>query len=340
MTNEGVPPHLRKKVLERDGYKCRSCEYSYLDVHYTDGNVENKNLENLTVLCKQCHYQVHQKEKVESIKQAFEGFLNELSESPIEIIIDFRFKEVVEGNEEKIQKEIIQKFTRPFGLISRIPEKAEGIIMEEIEKEIEKERTSTPEHLRKVVLEMNNYRCSACGYGYLEVHHVDGNPLNNTLDNLVTLCRRCHRKVHHTRLHIRTPEDMDKCIESFRREFYSTLREITKNKKENIKVSIRFGHVGTSGVKISRTQFEMINRFFSHEVIDDEFLKRWEREIKDYLSRLEWEQQKEIYRHMYFLLELILPKDSFKAFVELAKKGKFDRKTLRDARKILRDSIK
>jgi len=35
-----------------------------------------------------------------------------------------------------------------------------------------------------------------------------------------------------------------------------------------------------------------------------------------------------------------LPKDSFEAFVKLAKNGKFDRKTLREARKILKESLK
>ncbi|AAL81024.1 HNH endonuclease [Pyrococcus furiosus DSM 3638] len=326
--------------MERDGYKCRICDHSYLDIHYKDGNVENKNLENLIVLCKQCHYRLHQKERMESIKQAFEDFLDELSKNPIEVVIDFSFKKIVESNEEKIRREIIQGFTRPFGVISRIQEKVRDAIMKEIEEEIEKEQASTPEHLRKVVLERNNYRCSVCGYGYLEVHHVDGNILNNTLDNLVTLCRRCHRKVHYHPSFHTTPEDMDKCIRSFHHEFYSTIYEIMKNKKGNIRISIKFDQLGVKGVKISRAQFKRINGLFNHEVINDGIFKQWEREIKNYLSRLEWEQQKEIYRNVYFLLECILPKDSFEAFVNLARKGKFDRRTLREAKKVLKNSIK
>jgi 5-methylcytosine-specific restriction endonuclease McrA len=31
----------------------------------------------------------------------------------------------------------------------------------------------------------------------LEVHHIDGNPLNNALENLVTLCNFCHRDEGH-----------------------------------------------------------------------------------------------------------------------------------------------
>jgi len=30
----------------------------------------------------------------------------------------------------------------------------------------------------------------------LDVHHVDGNPTNDDLENLVVLCKSCHRKVH------------------------------------------------------------------------------------------------------------------------------------------------
>lgn len=51
--------------------------------------------------------------------------------------------------------------------------------------------------------------CARCGAPnemngrYLLVHHVDGNngkmgkPLNNDLDNLIVLCKRCHPRVHY-----------------------------------------------------------------------------------------------------------------------------------------------
>jgi hypothetical protein len=31
----------------------------------------------------------------------------------------------------------------------------------------------------------------------LDIHHIDGNKLNNLLSNLITLCRSCHLKEHH-----------------------------------------------------------------------------------------------------------------------------------------------
>jgi len=39
--------------------------------------------------------------------------------------------------------------------------------------------------------------CLCCGAdSSLDVHHVDGNPTNDDLENLIVLCKSCHRKVH------------------------------------------------------------------------------------------------------------------------------------------------
>ncbi len=45
--------------------------------------------------------------------------------------------------------------------------------------------------------------CEQCGHGHepdagytLTVHHIDGDPQNNALWNLVALCQRCHLKLH------------------------------------------------------------------------------------------------------------------------------------------------
>jgi 5-methylcytosine-specific restriction endonuclease McrA len=45
-----------------------------------------------------------------------------------------------------------------------------------------------------------NHRCTNCGHKdmpktryQLEVHHIDADKLNNSHDNLVALCLRCHR---------------------------------------------------------------------------------------------------------------------------------------------------
>lgn len=51
---------------------------------------------------------------------------------------------------------------------------------------------------RKEVLEMNNYRCSVCGYHSKsnQIHHMDNNPSNNQIENLIVFCYECHKKIH------------------------------------------------------------------------------------------------------------------------------------------------
>jgi 5-methylcytosine-specific restriction endonuclease McrA len=51
----------------------------------------------------------------------------------------------------------------------------------------------------------SNHRCDNCGNWFvdrdfmsLEVHHIDRDPHNDTIENLVVLCKKCHR-VRHTR---------------------------------------------------------------------------------------------------------------------------------------------
>ncbi len=42
--------------------------------------------------------------------------------------------------------------------------------------------------------------CQLCGAnGYTEVHHIDKNPLNNSPNNLIRLCKSCHTKQHNIR---------------------------------------------------------------------------------------------------------------------------------------------
>ncbi len=213
MGNDGVPPHIRKKILKRDGYKCQNCDYNYLDIHYKDGDVENRDLENLIVLCRQCHYKLHQNKKLREIKPVLGNFFNELFEKPIEILVNTNFEEVVENFKNRIQREITHNFM--FSVKSRILIKLTKKMVREIEEEIEKEHTSTTESFRKIILERYNYRCSDCGYGYLEVHHIDNDRLNNNPNNLITLCRQCHREAHSSMYSWAKVEDMDKGISRF-----------------------------------------------------------------------------------------------------------------------------
>jgi 5-methylcytosine-specific restriction endonuclease McrA len=53
---------------------------------------------------------------------------------------------------------------------------------------------------RIIVLERDKYLCKTCGCSdkkQLVVHHIDGSKgKNNLLENLMTLCRKCHINIH------------------------------------------------------------------------------------------------------------------------------------------------
>lgn len=47
------------------------------------------------------------------------------------------------------------------------------------------------------ILKNKTDKCSQCNSGkYEETHHIDCNKLNNELDNLLPVCRKCHKKIH------------------------------------------------------------------------------------------------------------------------------------------------
>jgi len=54
--------------------------------------------------------------------------------------------------------------------------------------------------LRRYVWEFKNKKCEVCGYDEydfcLDIHHIDKDPKNNKLENLIVLCVICHRKHH------------------------------------------------------------------------------------------------------------------------------------------------
>ncbi len=53
------------------------------------------------------------------------------------------------------------------------------------------------QHLKNKVLKRDNYSCCECATrSSLEVHHKDGDALNNVLDNLITLCKTHHWTAH------------------------------------------------------------------------------------------------------------------------------------------------
>jgi 5-methylcytosine-specific restriction endonuclease McrA len=57
---------LKIRILKERGGKCERCNYSkyeILQVHHKDRNRLNNNLENLELICPNCHYEEHFLEK-------------------------------------------------------------------------------------------------------------------------------------------------------------------------------------------------------------------------------------------------------------------------------------
>jgi 5-methylcytosine-specific restriction endonuclease McrA len=52
----------RGRCFNRDNYMCTACSTSdNLHIHHIDGNKDNHDLENLTTLCHDCHWDEHRK---------------------------------------------------------------------------------------------------------------------------------------------------------------------------------------------------------------------------------------------------------------------------------------
>ncbi|MBP6945999.1 MAG: HNH endonuclease [Candidatus Pacebacteria bacterium] len=57
---------IKLRVLEIRGGKCERCEYSkkqILHVHHKDRNHSNNSIQNLELICPNCHYEEHYLEK-------------------------------------------------------------------------------------------------------------------------------------------------------------------------------------------------------------------------------------------------------------------------------------
>lgn len=58
--------------------------------------------------------------------------------------------------------------------------------------------------IRKLVYKRDSYHCLECGKHChnntrIQCHHIDYNPSNNDLENLITLCNSCHAKTNFRR---------------------------------------------------------------------------------------------------------------------------------------------
>lgn len=67
--------------------------------------------------------------------------------------------------------------------------------------------------VRKIILQRDNHKCVKCGGVFsLQVHHLNyDHHLNEMehLDDLVTLCKKCHKKEHKGEKNKHNPENLD-----------------------------------------------------------------------------------------------------------------------------------
>ena len=52
------------------------------------------------------------------------------------------------------------------------------------------------QRVRKQALKRDGFTCQQCGERAVMVHHIDHEPTNNAIENLMSMCRMCHEKHH------------------------------------------------------------------------------------------------------------------------------------------------
>lgn len=58
-------------------------------------------------------------------------------------------------------------------------------------------RTWPPNYVQREVREKHNHRCAKCNSDKnVDIHHLNCDKEDHRIDNLVTLCRSCHKLVH------------------------------------------------------------------------------------------------------------------------------------------------
>ena len=74
--------------------------------------------------------------------------------------------------------------------------------------------------IKLIKLGVKKHECEKCGITEwlterisLELHHVDGNPKNNEIDNLQILCPNCHSQTHNYRGRNKRKKERTVCID-------------------------------------------------------------------------------------------------------------------------------
>jgi 5-methylcytosine-specific restriction endonuclease McrA len=53
------------------------------------------------------------------------------------------------------------------------------------------------QNYRQRCIDQKGEKCNICGNNKnIEVHHIDGDRYNNSVENLIPVCEECHNKIH------------------------------------------------------------------------------------------------------------------------------------------------
>jgi 5-methylcytosine-specific restriction endonuclease McrA len=182
--NKELTVKVKKKVSNIIKNYCDICKTtSSLEIHHIDGNHDNENIDNLQVLCKNCHSQTI-------------GYSN-MSYMP-----EYMVRYIGNNFPEFMSKAELLRYTKiSFYSLWRLQYLLHYYGYTDLKIDIPKINTQSKAAIKNYLI-CNNiipYRCSSCGISdynnkplFLEMHHIDGNSSNNEINNLTLLCPSCH----------------------------------------------------------------------------------------------------------------------------------------------------
>ncbi|HPB31130.1 MAG TPA: HNH endonuclease signature motif containing protein, partial [Candidatus Sumerlaeota bacterium] len=112
-----------------------------------------------------------------------------------------------------------------------------------------KQRKSVSALTSKKLYQEADNRCSFCGVAdvaVLEIHHIDGDPSNNQIENLIVVCGNCHSKI--TRGEI-SPAD----VHAKKMELFWTYRASPRRAEKSSMQSVNVNAVSVSDSIIANT---------------------------------------------------------------------------------------
>jgi hypothetical protein len=208
-----------KKKLSKK--KCKYCKSCSTKLQFKDGrrNYKGKNhprWQGGFPKCEVCGKELSRRNSKRCYLHALEIRINPLERSFSKVLlikeyIKNKLSAIEIGLKYKCSSTTIYKYLKLHGINRRILKEAlKGVTIGNkngrwIDGRSYKKYSSFFIALSKLIRKRDNYRCQVCGLSEkeyrkkakraLDVHHIDHNKDNNVEDNLITICRKCHRNI-------------------------------------------------------------------------------------------------------------------------------------------------